>query len=312
MVPTARLAIALWMCATASQAIGQADGCVYAVEPRSSAAPQTSRISLVGMTPSVGNEVRRDTILVVDVDFEVVDFQQKAFWLYAIFQTTAMQSIGPDSLIPRPLEAAAGRARLCIPLADIHENPLVKWPLKMYLTVYKAGRSGPETVAFTDPINLKSTDVPEGALERQAEAPPVEYYDSLTKVAEFFNSRLGRYKICIERFPDIQPQLTPVYRAWESRHREQIELVSRLQFDLFQVTANGHAGYAAFMQDGLRDATLEANRKMPAEKFRQQCKVALADFADSEDVSDLAISDELELIRKHNPPSAGNVPRENS
>jgi len=285
----------------ASQAFAQADACQYAVEPRSSATPAATRISLVKMSPPEGGEVRRDTILAVDVDFEIADFKPDSFWLYATFPMNAMGSAGPESMIPQPLDTATGRARLCIPLTDVYENPMVQWPLTMNLTVHKLRDLGSEIVAYTAPIKINSLDIPAGVKERQAAAPPVEYYDSLSSASEFFNRRLVRYKVCIERFPALQPQMTPAYRAWERRHQEQIDLVSRVQFELFKVMAGGDAGRAVEIQDGIRSVTLEANRNTPAAKYRQQCNQALEEFADTEDLSDLAISDELELIRKHDP-----------
>jgi hypothetical protein len=295
---TTRVAIALWLGAAASQAFAQAEACKYAVEPRASASPSSHRLSLVAMTPPEGADVRRDTILAVDVDFDIAGFEPKTYWLYAIFPMNTMGSAGADSMVPEGLHVAAGRARLCIPLKDIYAHSMVRWPLTMQVTVHKLRGAGSEIVAYTAPIKLKAVEVPAEALERQAAAPDDEYYDSLKKVTEFFNSRLARYKICIERFPAMQPQMTPAYRAWETRHREQIDLVSRVQFDMFKVMAKGNAGIAASIEDDIRNAALEAYRKAPEAQFSQQCKIALEDFADTEDLSDLAISDEIELIRQ--------------
>jgi hypothetical protein len=251
-------------------------------------------------------------MLAVDVDFEIAGFKPQTFWLYAVFPMTALGSTAPDSLVPEVLEAAAGRARLCIPLADVYDNTMVKWPLSMHMTIHKARLPGSEIIARSAPIELNSVDVPDGALARQAAAPPLEYYDSLTKVAEFFNSRRVRYKVCIERFPNLQPRLTPAYRAWETRHREQVDVVSRLEFALLKVMAGGQAGRAVEIQDGIRTATLQAHRNTPEPEYRRQCDLALEDFADTEDLSDLAISDELEVIRKHDSPPAAKAQREDS
>ena len=48
----------------------------------------------------------------------------------------------------------------------------------------------------------------------------------------------------------------------------------------------------------MRAATLLGHTEMPAEILRQQCDIALSEFADSEDLTDNIIEDEVAYLRK--------------
>jgi hypothetical protein len=198
------------------------------------------------------------------------------------------------------LQSAAGKLRLCVPLREVYEADDVSFPLRMRLSLYRAEGDG-TSVAVTSirSLQFQSPDVPARNLELQAARPPQEYYDALTKASGYLNGRAVLYKACIERFPARQPTLTPAYRAWEGRHMEQIEMVSLAQFGANLEHARGRADIAAMVEDGQTKAMREFHARMPVERLNLECDRIIEDAVAADDLTDDAIADEIEIVRKY-------------
>jgi len=295
--------LAMLVCARAVHAAEGDHACQYREEPGTATKIEKTRISLLAVDPAEGGEVRRESVVSVDVEFQIADFEPKTFRFMANFPTKGLGSTGALDPGNSPyIESASGKVHLCVPLDELYESPMVLWPLSMRVEVLRETGGGSGTIAgSSSSVKFNAVDSPAGALERQAKAPPEEYYDALRHVSGFFNSRMTRYKACIARFPAMQPALTRAYRAWEGRHRADIDFVAELQFEDIKARFDGREVIAARIYDVTVQAAMKFFEDMPAAELKTQCENALAELADTEDVSDSAISDELKVLRRYQP-----------
>jgi hypothetical protein len=264
---------------------------------------EKSKLNLLAVSPPDGGNLDRNTIIEADVEFQIADFEPKSFRFMTLFPTAGYGSMSPLDAKNTPyVESAIGKVHLCVPLGEVYEHPTMKWPLSMQVSVLReSADGGGRGVVSTRAVKFNVLDIPEGALARQAAAPPQEYHDALMKAGSFFTNRVTVYKVCIARYPAIQPAMTKAYRAWESRHREAIELAASAQFDAYKAEFNGREDIAARIYDAGVDGQRKLYEKMPDGEFSKQCQRWLEEYADTEDPSDSAISDELAMIRKYYP-----------
>jgi hypothetical protein len=291
--------------AVAQDAPAASATCTYRVEPAVTASPaKTTKttLTMLAVNPAADADVTRATTVSFDLEFHIADFAKNTFFLMPLFETAGEgwnSAHGPADY--PPLEAAAGKVHLCVPLAELYDAPTIHWPLRISVSLMRlhadgasSGQNGIRAVKFN------SVDIPAEALARQAEQPPIEYHDALKKVTGFFETRLARYKACNQRFPAQQPQLTKAYRSWEARHADTVQYVAGLQFDHFLFLMNGNVASATAVFDASRDANLRAYTDMAAGQLRQQCEYALSEFQDPDDTTDMVIGDEVAYLRKWN------------
>ncbi|MEO8061406.1 MAG: hypothetical protein ABI821_01525 [Pseudomonadota bacterium] len=275
--------------------------CTYRAEPVVADAPiKQSTLTVLARQPAEDGEVRRDTLIALDLEYRIKDFAAGSFNIMPMFKTAGDFSSAPGgpSDYP-PLEAAAGKVHLCVPLDEMYRSPTLEWPITIVLNLMQSLPGGSMMInASAPPLKFKAADAPEEGLARQAARPPIEYYDNLKTVWNFFESRLARYKACNQRFPEGQAALTKSYRRWEARHADAIQLGSELQFDFLLYSENGNTARATYMFDALRSVTLRSYAQQPAEVLQRQCAVTLSEFSDPEDLSDNVINDEIAYLRK--------------
>ena len=296
------VAVAALSCVLSTGVAAQAATCQQVQEPGSATVKvKESSIALVAVEPLAGGDVRRETIITVDLEYRIAGFEAGRFFVMATFPTFGNRAMSPGEEKDRLfLESAAGKLRLCVPLKEVYEAEDVSFPLRMRLSLYRAEGDG-TSVAVTSmrSLQFQSPDAPGRNLELQAARPPQEYYDALTQVSGFLNGRSALYKTCIERFPARQPTLTPAYRAWEGRHMEQIEMVSLAQFGANLEHASGRADIAARIEDTQAKSLREFHARMPVEKLGLECDRIIEDAIAADDLTDDAISDEIEIVRKY-------------
>jgi len=278
-----------------------ATACTYRDEPVPTNAPiEKSTLTLLGRDPAESGEVHRDTPIALDLEYRIKDLGAGAVYIIPFFKTAGDGSTTPGDPSTYPaLAAAAGRAHLCVPLAEMYAVPMLDWPITVVLNLMQTLPNGSMMIiASLRPMKFNAADTPEGALARQAERPPIEYYDALKTVWNFFETRLARYKACNQRFPEGQPALTVAYRRWESRHTAALQLASELQFDFYLMSMNGHTPEATMMFDGARESMLNSYAQWPVENLRRECARILSEFSDTEDLSDNVFTDEIAYLRK--------------
>ena len=287
-----------WL-AGAGFAHAQSPACVYSeTVVAETGAPAKSKVTLLGMTPAEGAELRKDMMLSVDVEFQVADFVPGEYYLIVMFPTSGRGSMSPNDPSNMPaLTHPSGKARLCVPLAEVYEHPDMKWPLSMAVRLMRVrpdGSGSGDTSSRS--VKFLSPDIPAEALERQANAPPEEYALSLETAASYFDQRNACYKVCIARFPATQPVFTKAFRAWETRHAKDIEFVARAKYAGYLRTYKGRTDVAARIDETMQEAQLKGYRSMTDAQLKQQCDWTLDELRDPEDLTDNAVGDELKII----------------
>src|SRR3954465_8548955 len=134
---TARIALASVGLAWANLVLGDPT-CTYGEEEVTSSKVSKDSVTLLGVEPAEGAELRKDTILSVDVQFQIADFKPGAYIIVAMFPTVGFGSMSPDDPGNQPmLQHASGKVHLCISLQDVYEDPGVLWPLSMRAAMLK-------------------------------------------------------------------------------------------------------------------------------------------------------------------------------
>jgi len=280
-----RIGLALFACAAGVQAAVEDSACKYRETPAADAQVETTKITLLKTTPADGGDVRRVTIVAVDVEYQLTDFAPQTFRLISLLPTNTASTISPFDETETPfLTAASGRVHLCVPLARAYENQTVRWPLSLQVAVLRSAHSARtgNIVASTPWIKFNALDMPHGALERQANAPNVEYRRALTYANFFFVSRNALCEVCLQRAPELQPKLSGAYHSWKARHRDDMEFVSHLQLEEYQKSANGSATVAFQMAEDVKKSTVDAYNKMDDTQLHPLCKAILVDLREGQ------------------------------
>jgi hypothetical protein len=102
----------------------------------------------------------------------------------------------------------------------------------------------------------------------------------------------------------MQPVLTRTFRAWEARHRADIDFISELQFESYRSQLKDRTHLAAGIDDRATEVTRAAYEKLSAADLRQQCDWAIEDMNPTDDLTDDAMGDEIEIVRKYAPKQA--------
>jgi hypothetical protein len=303
-----RLAVILpWLVGAVVQALAHAEeACQYRDQPVESAPAGKSSITVMATSPAEGGEIDRTTIIGVDVEYRIADFKQGDYFLSAIFPTqNGGMSVGRFDEYPN-LTAPAGKAHFCVPLTEVYGHERVRWPLSLIVNLMRREDGvSTKSMASSAPHSFRATDIPAGALERQAAAPPREYQFALMKASGYFKFRAALYKMCIEKFPDRQPAITRTYRAWEAQNRADIDFITQLQFDAYREQFKGHAPTAMRVEDQGTAAIRAGLEGMPIGEFQQQCDWFHDDTPEGAARTHDLISRELDIVRKYAPNAAG-------
>lgn len=301
MTRTSCALLTVWAAASATATAADTGSCKYHEEPSTDAPAGKSRVTILAATPAEGGEVQRDTVIGVDVEYQVADFARDTFSLDAQFPTSAHSSMSPGKVADRKyLQSPSGKVHLCVPLEEVYEHDSVRWPLTMRVTLHRqTGPGGTMIVARGQEMGFNALDIPQGALERQAREPPPEFDDALMKTSTYLRSRAGIYRACIARYPARQPALTKAYRAWEARHRASIDFISEVQFERLRAVAGGRRDVAVQIEDAGIEAVRKSYDDMPAAKLETQCKYLEETLAPEDDPTEDMIGDELGILRKH-------------
>ena len=297
---TACFAALLLAGAVAVRASPDASDCRYADRPAAAKAVKETTLDVVASSPADGGDVRKETVIGVDVEYHVAKFVPDSLFLIALFPTDDGGSTGPgDSTNTPALTSADGTAHLCVPLTSIYANEHMRWPLRMFVLIIEMqGRRGQGT-ATSRTLKFNALDPPPGALEPKLDGPAEKYADSVKGSWEYLANRTVRYKACIARFPDMQQALTRAYRAWESRHRADMDLVAEAKFEMDKARHQGRADVAAETSDAFMDGQIAGLQQLPVERIRSQCQSSLEEFRDPDDQTNGAIGDYIDYVKKY-------------
>jgi hypothetical protein len=270
--------------------------------PKAGDKPQTDILSFK-VTPAPGTEVDRSTVLTLDIEYRIADFSAKQFKMSPQFKTgtRGSRSLDIDGKEPEVLlDHAAGRLRLCLPLAQNYlEAERVLWPLELFMYLLKEHEGGGSVaVAFTKPVKLNAIGVPAAALEKQAKAPPPEFEDALEFVFDHFQQRAAVYKVCLQKFPALQPRLTPAYRTWESRHRDDADYVTGIKLEALKEHYSGRTDVAMNVIDHIAEAQREGIASLDKASLEQQCERVIERANPEDDDTEGLVGDYLVEMRK--------------
>ncbi len=286
--------------------------CVPQVEPLefpADGAPVKNEAQLLSVKfdPPAGAEVRRDTIITVDFEYRLSDFSPGRFEVTPLFKTGTNQSRsfdvdGKDPAVKLP--SAAGRMRMCVPLAVLYDAEGVFWPLELWvMIVMEDGARGRKLgITTSKPVKFNAVDVPPAALARQAKAPPPEYDDALEYSFGYYRTQGNVYKACLQRFPPLQSKLTPAYRTWESRHRNDIDFVWTLKFESLRNQFDGRGDVAMTVLDDVAAFELKDLASWDAERLRDRCEEILEQLNPEDDHTAGMVSHHLVILRNWQAP----------
>ncbi len=270
--------------------------CAYREEEVSLPVAARDSVTLLGVDPPEGAELRKEMGLAVDAQFQIADFEPDTYFAIVLFPTAGFRAMSPGDPTNTPmLKHASGKVHLCVPLQEVYDHPQMTWPLSITVLLLKKGEDNrSSSVASSRKVAFKSPDAPANRT-----VLPDEYFDSLTRTNSFFDKRQAIYKVCIARYPAMQPEFTKAYRAWEARHRADIELVAELQFEQYKEITKGRADFAARLADSATASIRQRYEGMKPASLKQECDRELAEFVDPDDTTDIIIGDELAVLRRH-------------
>ena len=295
----ARAALAFVAFAWGGHALANDPACTYHEEAEDAAPVSKDSVTLLAVDPPAGAELRKDMVIAVDVQFRIANFQPRSYFLLAMFPTAgygAMSPAGPGDTAM--LEHASGTVHLCVRLQEVYDHPAMAWPLSMRVQLLKGNdERHVDSAAFSSPVKFKSPDAP-------AARRPDEYYDSLKHASSYFDNRVVLYKLCIAHFPATQPAFTKAYRAWEGRHRADIELAAELQFENYKDMVGGRTDQATTVLDGVAAASRKYYEDLPAAALKHECDMKLSEMADPDDTTNIVVGDEMAVLRKYSKKTA--------
>jgi len=297
------MAVMPWFLGFLAPPAAHSKDCRYEDRAIEAAVMNNSAVTVTAVSPPEGAEVNGSTVIGVDVEYHIADFEPGAYLLHAAFDTEDPAGMTPGRAADYPkLNFPAGRAHLCIPLKPVYEHPTVRFPLSMHVRLTRLDKDmTTQRAAVAPPMAFRATDLPHGALERMAAAAPPEYHLALGKAYVYFANLGVLYKLCIEKHPDLQTAYTQTYRAWEARHRSDIDLVTNLQFDSYLKRVGGRADLAAKFDDQARVAFRNIYEKDGPAELKRSCDRILHDMAEGENMTRNHIGEQLEIVRKYAP-----------
>jgi len=162
-----------WLaCATVGRAADYAAECTWREQAARKPATSTS-LKLLKMTPRSGAEARRDTVLVLDLEFQVEDFQPDKYFPAVLFRKSDGGFLGSQGfLAPHYFEHAAGKARFCVPIAALYEKDNIRWPLEALVMLMGRNAEGSISVSDRIEIRFQSPDAPVEKSRRDPPSPP--------------------------------------------------------------------------------------------------------------------------------------------
>ena len=255
----------------------KAPACAY--NEQSLAAPaealSRSRLVLKATAPQAGEAVHPNTVIGIDVEYHVKDFEPDSYELVVHFAELVPGSttIADDgSRDPRRLLQPHGIAHLCVPIGGLFREEDVRWPLHLHVSLQK--RTGPRNsllYAQTQAVTFPSPDLSAKVQQRQKLAPPIDYYYALDSIFAFHEEQLALYKGCVDRFPETSATLEAPYRAWTARHAGLFEKMDALQVERYTEMTRGTGSDAASQMREARSDFADYVERQSDVTLRRRC-----------------------------------------
>jgi hypothetical protein len=256
-------------------------------------------VELLSIRPGEQGRIDRSTVLEADVEFHIADFKAGEFFLEVRFPTTyGSKSVGTRATTPN-LRAPHGRAHLCVPLAEIFEDPGVRWPLTAIVSVHQDLPGGAyHPVADSRLTTFSSFDAPTGLAAERASAPPEDYVRALMKAFSFFETPRAMNVVCPARFPAMQETFARTFPAWQTRNARMIEYINALQIEQFMLSGRYPEEAAQQVFESIRGTFKTEIEKFSDAALNEACRAAARDLADLNFDANGAIGNELRIVRQ--------------
>jgi hypothetical protein len=261
--------------------------------------PRVTAVELLSMTPGEQGRIDRHTIIEADVEFHIVDFQPGQFFLDVRFPTTyGSNSLGSRATRPN-LRSAHGRAHLCVPLADIFDDPDVRWPLTAIVSVHQDLQGGGHRpVADSRLTTFSSFDVPADLEAKRASRPPEEYVHALMQAFSFYESPRVLNEVCSARFPAMQETFARTFPAWRARNARTIDFINALQIEQFKLGGKNSGEVARQIFESLRGSFKTEIEKFSDAQLNEMCRTMVRQLADPNYDNNGAIGNEMRIVRE--------------
>jgi hypothetical protein len=300
--------IAIAMAQAMPLAARAAGSCVPSEQPSPPPAAGTPKsfVRMQLVDPANGGAVDAGSVLVVDVDYAVADFEPGQYGLMVYFSALVSftSPAGPEGRYELP--RGSGRVRLCVPLRDIYAAPRLRWPLQMYVSLNKRQENvSPKfsamfaPVANSERVSLNSVAPPRETERRQADAVDDMYRDAVTVVTGMIVNREAAGLRC-SQVPELEVEFTAAHRGWMSRNQPVIDHVSTLQRDLYARDI-GRQDIVDEIMNLHTTGALNRLDEMPADKLRSYCLQQSRAFSDPRSDLETAAAAQLAVMRAHAP-----------
>lgn len=232
--------------------------CSYAETPLPvpAQAPKRSRLTLTATVPGAGEAVHPNTVIGIDVEYHVAEFEAGRYELVIHFDEFIPGSTkisGDRSGRPRFVAQAHGAAHLCAPIGAVFREETVRWPLQMHVSLQKwTGELSRTLYAQTQRIAFPSPDLSAKAQQRQKLAPSEDYYRSLDAIWNFQRENAAVYRACVDRFPEMVATLDVPYRQWTEKNAGLFAQVDALQLERHTEVTRGFTETPTERVDAMR------------------------------------------------------------
>ncbi len=250
--------------------------CAYLEQPLPAPAPAPgrSRLVLQATAPAAGEAVHPNTVIGVDVEYHIADFQLDQYELLVHF---ARFTLGASTIVGREqnrrtLSQAHGTVHLCAPIGGLFREDNVRWPLQMLVSLQR--RTGPQSsiiYADTRRVEFSSPDLSAKMLARQRAAPSEDYYLALDEAFAFLETNQASYRECIARFPEFLQELAAPHRDWMARNAATIAQVEALELERYTEATHGTTSQPAQKVADVRADIAEQIAREPELNLRRRC-----------------------------------------
>jgi len=268
------------------------------IEVEPGASGKDPSIKLLKVDPVEGAWISRDTMLRLDVEFAIPDFRPGTYFLMVRFRMAGGDSMTPETNVEQiDLTSARGHATVCAPLAEVFDNPRVRWPLSVVVSVNQRLGDGSTPLADTHPVSFSALDTPAAAVAGQAKEASDEYVTALSQAFSYFASKRALNEVCVRLFPDMREEFARTYPAWAERHDAVIEWVDRLQRERYASgTRNGGQG-ARQIDESVR-RLIAGKYEALGEPLRETCRALPGELSDPTVDIEVVLGKELRILRK--------------
>lgn len=275
------------------------------VENGTPAGARESWVTLKVIDPPNNQAVNADSVIGVEIEFRVADFEPGKHHLMVMFPSlvSSMSPGGPDE--SHELRHAAGRVRLCVPLREVYENSRVRWPLQVYAVVQEqlpppaaGGRTYQQVVASASE-SLNSVDAPRATLRAQSATVNPEYRDAVGALSQTISQIEAAGQVC-PGVQDLAVEFQAAYGGWVSRNAPVVERVRRLQHDLYSRDMQ-KPEYVEQILKLTADAARARFTELPDAQLRAQCQYFSRAFSNPRSDLETAGAAQLAVIQARAP-----------